>query len=210
MTNNNYQKVLLYLKQFEGDGKYHEVESILGDIALKEKKEILIELAREDLIQLEGGRWTGLPLMAFIGGGHVDWVGGSDQDSTYEPYKGRIKFKGSKYIKEDIEMADKGKYNIKVEGNSTANVIIGSPGATINNKTEIIGKVKHIVETIKNDDTLNQTEKDEAIATFTQLENEIKVDKPNSATIENVLTVGAKIASIGSLVVALTRLLFKI
>ena len=104
-------------------------------------------------------------------------------------------------------MTDKGKYNINVEGNSTANVIIGSPGATINNKTEIIDKVKHIVETIKNDNSLNPTEKEEAIETFTKLENEIKDDKLSSITIDKVLTVGAKIASIGSLVVALTRLL---
>ena len=210
MMNNNYYKVLLYLKQFEGDGKFHEVETILGDINEKEKEEILLELAKEELIYLEGGNWTGLSLLAFVGGGEVDWAGCRDEHSKYEPYKGKLKFKGSKYLKEEIEMKDKNKYNIKVEGNSIANVIIGSPGATINSKTEIIDKVKQIVETIKNDDTLNQSEKEEAIDTFNQLEFEIKTDNPKSVTIEKVMTVGAKIASIGSFVVALTRLLLKI
>jgi len=208
MTNNNYLKILLYLKQFEGDGKFHEIESVLGDIDPKEKREIIEELAREDLIYLDGGRTTGLPLMGFGDGrGNIKWIGGNDENSKYIPFSGKLKFKGSKYLKEELEMEDKGKYNIKVEGNSTANVIISSPGATINNKTEIIDKVKHIIETIKNDNTINETEKQDAVNTFTQLESEIQADNPKSVTIDKVLTVGAKIASIGSLVVALTRLL---
>ncbi len=202
---NNYLKVLLYLKQFEGDGKFHEVESLLNDIDKDEKKEIFIELAREDLVHLDGGRYTGLPIIIGYRDGTSRTFGGDNIE--YEPYSAKITFKGSKYLKEELEMTDKGKYNIKVEGNSTANVIISSPGATINNKTEIIDKVKHIVETLKTDNTLNQIEKQEAIDTFIQLENEIVADKPKSVTIDKVLTIGAKVASIGSLVIALTRLL---
>ncbi len=205
---NNYHKILLYLKQYEGDGKFHEIESILADMDLDEKREIFQELAREDLIYLEGGNWTGLPLMVFgYGDGRIERIGGRDQNSEYIPYKGKLKFKGSKYLKKELEMTDKSKYNINVEGNSTANVIIGSPGAIINNKTEIIDKVKQIVEAIENDDNLSKIEKQDAIETFTQLETEIKNDKPKLVTIDKVLTVGAKIASIGSLVIALTRLL---
>ena len=69
VTNNNYHKVLLYLKQFEGDGKSNEIKSILGNINLKEKDEILLETASEDVIYLDVGRWTGDHLMAFVGGG---------------------------------------------------------------------------------------------------------------------------------------------
>ena len=204
---NNYHKILLYLKQFEGDGEFHEIESLFVDFGLLERNEIFQELAREELIYLTGGNFSGLPLMGFADtNGKVDWVGGSDR-SVYIPYQAKLKFKGSKYLKEELEMTDQGKYNINVEGNSTANVIIGSPGATINNKTEIIDKVKHILETIKNDDTLNDSEKQQAIETFTQLETEIVTNNTKSLNIEKVMTIGAKISSIGSLVVALTKLL---
>jgi hypothetical protein len=207
MTNNNYHKVLLYLKQFEGDGKFHEIESVLGDMNQKEKEEILVELAREDLIYLDGGRWTGLPLMAFVGGGQVDWLGGRDEHSTYEPFRGKLKFKGSKYLKEELEMTDKGKYNINVEGNSTANVIIGSPGATINNRPEIINKTKSIIKTIENDNSIDNTTKQQAIGDLNQFINEVEQGTPKKETVDKVLTLGSNIASIGSLVIGLIQLL---
>lgn len=207
---NNYLKVLLYLKQFEGDGNFHEIESILTDLPITEKKEILNELAREELIYLDGGIQLGLPLMVFLGDGEPVQVGGASDEFKYIPYRGKLKFKGSKYLKEEMEMTEKGKYNINVEGNSTANVIIGSPGAMINNKAEIIEKVKHIVDTIQSDETISKEEKQEAIQVLNQLQTEISTDNPNSQTIDKVMTIGAKIASIGSLVVALTRLLLGI
>ena len=79
---NNYLKILLHLKQFESDGKFHEIESILDDIDQKEKRDIIEELAREDLIYLDGGHMTGLPLIGFGDGkGNVKWIGGNDSDS---------------------------------------------------------------------------------------------------------------------------------
>lgn len=207
MAHNNYHKVLLYLKQFEGDGKYHEIESILGEIDAKEKEEILRELAHEELIYLEGGTWSGLPLMGFFGGGEVEWVGGKDEFSKYEPFRGKIKFKGSKYLKEDIEMADKGKYNIKVDGNSTANVIIGSPGATINNKTEVLEKIKDIIQVLKNDNSLDNSSQEKSVELLTRLQQEIEVNRKNPETIQRILSLGSNISSIGSLVVSLIQML---
>ena len=207
MTNNNYHKILLFLKQFEGDGKFHEIESVLGDIDAKEKEEILGELAHEELIYLEGGTWTGLPLMGFFGGGKVEWIGGRNEFSKYEPFRGKIKFKGSKYLKEHIEMADKGKYNIKVDGNSTANVIIGSPGATINNRSEIVDKVKTIINTIENDKSIDESTRQDAIGYFNQLLKEVDLNTKNLSNIEKIFSLGGNISSIGSLVISLIQLL---
>ena len=197
---NNYLKVLLYLKQFEGDGKFHEAESLLTDIDSEEKKEIFGALAREDLIYLDGGRYTGLPIIIGYRDGRSKTFGGDN--IQYEPYTAKLTFKGSKYLKEELEMEDKGKYNIKVDGNSTANVIIGSPGATINNKTEIADKVKNIIKTIENDNSIDTSTKQNAIGDFNQLLKEVELDTKNPATIEKIFSSGGNISSIGSLVVS--------
>lgn len=202
---NNYLKVLLYLKQFEGDGKFHEVESLLPDIDKKEKKEIFVELAREDLVQLDGGRHTGLPIIIGYRDGSSKTFGGDN--IRYEPYTAKLTFKGSKYLKEELEMEDKGKYNIKVDGNSTANVIIGSPGATINNKTEIVDKIKAILKTIENDNSIDTSSRQNAIGDFNNLLKEVEQDTKNPATIEKIFSLGGNISSIGSLVVSLIQLL---
>lgn len=205
---NNFLKILLHLKQFEGDGKFHEIESVLDNIDQTEKRDIIEELAREDLIYLDGGHMTGLPLIGFGDGrGNVKWIGGDNEKSEYVPYSGKLKFKGSKYLKEELEMTDKGKYNIKVDGNSTANVIIGSPGATINNKTEIVDKVKTIIKTIENDNSIDTSTKQNAIGDFNNLLKEVEQETKNPATIEKIFSLGGNISSIGSLVVSLIQLL---
>lgn len=104
-------------------------------------------------------------------------------------------------------MADKGKYNIKVDGNSTANVIIGSPGATINNKSEIVEKVKTIIKTIENDNSIDASTRQNAIGDFNKLLKEVEQDTKNPATIEKIFSLGGNISSIGSLVVSLIQLL---
>lgn len=204
---NNYHKILLYLKQFEGDGEFHEIESLFVDFGLIERNEIFQELAREELIYLTGGNFSGAPLMGFVDtNGKMDWFGGSDR-SVYIPYQAKLKFKGSKYLKEELEMTDKGKYNINVDGNSTANVIIGSPGATINNRPEIINKTKSIINTIENDNSIDNTTKQQAIGDLNQFINEVEQGTPKKETVDKVLTLGSNIASIGSLVIGLIQLL---
>jgi hypothetical protein len=44
---NNYLKVLLYLKQYEGDGILHGIEDVLA-MDKAQKQSILFELAREE------------------------------------------------------------------------------------------------------------------------------------------------------------------
>jgi hypothetical protein len=202
---NNYLKVLLYLKQFEGDGKFHQVESVLSEIDKKEKTEIFVELAREDLIHLDGGRYVGFPIILGYGDGRTESFGGDN--IRYEPYTAKITFKGSKYLKEELEMTDKGKYNINVDGNSTANVIIGSPGATINNKTEIINTAKTIIKTIETDNSVDNATKQQAIGDLNQFITEVEKGKPKPDTVNKVLTLGSNVASIGSLVISLIQLL---
>ena len=51
---NNYLKILLHLKQFEGDGRFHEIETLLTDVSISELKSILKELLDEGLINFIG------------------------------------------------------------------------------------------------------------------------------------------------------------
>lgn len=202
---NNYLKVLLYLKQFEGDGKFHEVENILNDIDLKDKKEIFVELGREDLIHLDGDRHTGLPIIIGYGGGRSKTIGGDN--IKYIPVSAKITFKGSKYLKEELEMIDKNKYHISVGDGSTANVIIASPHATITNKPEILNKARTIIKTIETDNSVDNTTKQQAIGDLNQFITEVEEGTPKKETVDKVLTLGSNIASIGSLVISLIQLL---
>lgn len=207
---NNYLKILLHLKQFAGDGKFHEIESILGDLGQQEKKEIVFELVREGLIYLDGGRMTGSAFIAFGDGkGNIKTIGDNYTEVKYLPFSGKLKLKGSKYLKDILEMADKNEYNINVSDGSTANVIISSPNSTINNKTEIIDKTKSIIKTIETDNSIDGSTRQIAISDFSQFLIEVEKDIHNQATIDKILSFGSNISSIGSLVVSLIQLLAK-
>ncbi len=202
---NNYIKILLHLKQFEGDGKIHEIENLLVNLDKKEEEEIFIDLSRENLIILSGGKTVGFGISLSFEDGNLETFDGDN--IRYEPFAGRITLKGLRYLKEHFEMTNKNKYNINVEGNSTANVIIGSPGATINNKSEIIDKVKTIIKTIENDNSIDNSVRQNAIGDFNQLLKEIEQGDKNQLTIDKIFSLGGNISSIGSLVISLIQLL---
>jgi len=177
-------------------------------MSIKEKREIFGELSHKDLIYLDGRRHSGLPLMGFGDAkGNMKWIGGHDVHSEYLPYSGKLKFKGSKYLKEELEMIDQNKYSISIGENASANVIISSPGATINNKTKIIDKAKTIIKTIENDNLIDAETKQQAIGDITHFIKEVEDGKPNNNTLTKVLTLGSNISSIGSLVISLIQLL---
>jgi hypothetical protein len=189
---NNYLKVLLYLKQHEGDGLLHDVEDILA-IDQQQKQSILFELAKEDLIKLTGGGNDSSITIDSVtyGGGYI-------------PAEARITFKGSKYLKEELEMIDNNRYNITVSHNSIANLILHSPGSTINSQQNQ-EKVSKIIETLRNDESIDNVTRGQAIATFTQLQTEITAGNPSQEIWNKALSIGANVASVGSLVLALVQ-----
>lgn len=105
---NYYIKMLLHLKQFEGDGKLHPMRSVFIELAPEFRRSIFKELYEEDLIV-----WAGEELEEILND-----VSRKDEcfiskiiNSAESQYWARITFKGSKYLKEELEMLERGKYN---------------------------------------------------------------------------------------------------
>jgi len=192
---NNYLKLLLYLKQYEGDGLFHLIEDILP-IDKSQQQSIWVELAREDLIKLTGGHEAG----------SITFGSGETFGGGYIVAEAKITFKGSKYLKEELEMRDNNKYNISVGDNSTANLILHSPGATINNRAEIVEQANKIIKAIESDDSADLQIKKDVIVTMSSFINEVNNDRPSQETINKVLSLGSNISSIGSLVISLLQL----
>lgn len=210
-SNNNYLKVLNYLKEFEGDGEFHEIENIFGDVEGSVKSNIFNELYAEDFIKLIGGH----PVIPTITIGKVerDGYGGRRYESKtfgglqtgYITFKAKLTFKGSKYLKEQLE--ENLKYNITIGNYSNANLILNSPYSNISYKTDIVDRAKEIIKIINSDESLESDIKYDAIDVFNELINETHLGQPTNNTINRILTIGASIASIGSLVISLIQLL---
>lgn len=97
--------------------------------------------------------------------------------------------------------------NFSVGNNSNVNFINHSPGATISNNSEVINKVKSIIDTIQNDNSIDNSTKEEAIVTFNNLITSVEKGQSTKDTINEILTIGANISSVGSLVISLLQLL---
>lgn len=202
----NYLKILLHLKQFEGDGQLQIIEDVI-DADKKLKSEIFGELVREEFIKLEGGHDNSAAFIGYPEGSKIRYSRPKSEDVVYSPFKGKLTFKGSKYLKEELAMIENNKYTFTVGDNSTANFIVNSPYSTINNKTEIIEKAKTIIGKIKSDNSIDKTAKENAINSINQLITEVENNSTSKETIKEILTTGAKIASIGSLVASLVQLI---
>lgn len=194
---NNYLKILMFLKEFESDGVMHNVEDVLSPEV--DKGTILVELAREGLITLDGGT-TFMPAFMFSDSDKI-FSGGS----SYSPYIAKLTFKGSKYLKEELEMIDNNRYNIHIGDNSTANLIMNSPGSTIDNNVLTKNKIDKIIETLKADKVIDESIKTQALQTFSNLNMEISTGKVAETTWKKIISMGSNIASIGSLVLSLLQ-----
>ena len=213
---NNYLKVLLYLKQFEGDGRFHPVEEILGDIELSQKKAILKELETEQFIQLTGREEQYLsyifeqnPLTGqsrMVESPMNDLVSRTKQ----KPFSAKITFTGSKYLKEELQMQKSGVYNINISGDSAKHtVVLESNNVTIYNQDETKNKIDQIINTITNDNSITEELKQTAIADFHQLQTESEAGKVSNTLIGKILSYGDQISSIGSMALSLAQMFLK-
>jgi len=204
---NNYLKILSYLKEYEGDEEYHEIEHVLVGINDEMKHKVFRELAKEGFVKLNGGPApvysVGKPSRDNYGSRQFSWQHSTIGEST--PYKGKITFKGSKHLREELQMTNDNKVNINVGNYSTANLILHSPNSKIHNKVQSQENIQKIIETLKNDETLDIATKNTAVATFELLQYEVEAGNPTQDTWNKALTVGASIASVGSLVLALIQ-----
>lgn len=141
---NNYIRLLLHLKQFDGDGKLHPIENLFPDILLSDIKSILDELSEEGLIKYNGREERYLTFVLdhnlLTNESKITENPLNDHilNSEPEPFKAKITFKGSKYLKEELQMQESGKYNIAVNGQgATNNFVIESQNVTIDNKINL-------------------------------------------------------------------------
>ena len=210
---NNYLTVLLYLKQFDGDGDFHELESVLPSLNLKQKESVFRELEVEGLIKLIGREQR---MDSFIF--EMNTLTGASRMTEsplnelnrrpQKPFSGKLTFKGSKYLKEELEMQQSGKYNINIGHSATANLILESNNSVINNSSQAQDKIHEIIKTLTLDETLDEKSKENAISVFQNAGKELSATNAVSkGTLKNLLSVASDISSIGSLVTGLIPIL---
>ena len=208
---NNYMKLLLHLKQYEGDGKMHEIEHLFPDMTMSEKSNIFKELAEEKFIVLKGRepRFYShiIDINQETGESKITESPMNEIIDKTEPEKftAKLTFKGAKYLKEEIEMQDKGKYNINVSGEGANNTfVIESSNVKINNKPEFKNQIDQIIDVLKSDNSISNELKQQAISDFQNAKSEIgKNEILPKKIMDNILKYGSEISSIGSLVLQL-------
>lgn len=201
---NNFIHLLTYLKQFEGDGQFHEIESVI-DIDPDTKRIVFNQLTREGFITLKGG-YRNIDALISIGDGRGNVRTLNMPDKViYYPFEGQITFKGSDYLKK--ETIDMQKINVNAKGKSSVNLIINSKKSKIiDNSNKIIPIAHEIINRIESDSTLDAKKKIKAIKVFEKLIEQSQEKSIQPKIWERVTAVGSDIASIGSLVLSLIPL----
>lgn len=211
---NNYLRLLLHLKQFEGDGKLHPVEHLFVDSSVKDMKNILNELSEEGLIKYVGRetKYLSYVVEKNIITKETKWTESpfNDQISNSETefFKAKITFKGSKYLKEEIQMQESGKYNIAVTGQgATNNFVIESQNVTIDNKANFATQAENIIETLNNDKSVDKETKEKVIHDLVLAKQQVeKNGQVSKDTMKNILQYASNISSVGQLVLGLFAL----
>lgn len=208
---NNYLKILLHLKQFEGDGKFHEVEPFFDDMTSSELKNVLQELADEELIKFIGRetRYDSFVVEQNILTGKTKWAESPlneiNRKTPPETLKAKITFKGVKYLKEEIEMKESGKYNIAVTGSGANNTfVIESKNVEIHNKPTFNNQIEIIIDQINKDESIDHSTKNQILSTLETARTEVgEKGKVSSEIVKKILEYGSNISSIGQLVLGL-------
>lgn len=209
MSHNNYIKILAYLNQFAGDSKLYNIEDFLKQLALgnKESKEILTELSTNGFINFDGGykkaggvtlytrdRETKRNIKTFD----------SSYITDYIPFKAKITLKGSKYLKEELQMQESGKYTFNFHGSTnTNNIAIESKYVNFNNQNQVQGKIDEIISLISRDNNINPELQKEAIQVFEEVRTEAVSGKIQETLIDKMINYGDKISSIASFILSL-------
>ena len=122
-----------------------------------------------------------------------------------DEYKAKITFAGAKYLKEEIQMQESGKYNINVSGAGANNTfVIESNNVTIENKPDFTAKIEEIINAVKSDNSISAELKQQAIADLEQASIEVnRTGKLPEKLLKGILEYGSQIGSIGSLLLSL-------
>jgi len=213
---NNYLKILQHLKEFEGDGKYHEIEHLLQDLTRDSIEQIILDLLKKGFIDKKqpSGYWSLPPndVTFMDSNGRTTRVGGPDKNwkSIYVPYKVKITFEGSIYLKNEQFAREEQGMNISQINHST--VIVNSSKNKINidntqASSEIIDLTQNIIRILKTDQSISEELRDQHLALFQTLLNQAQGGKINKELGMKVLTVGDSVSSIGSFMLSLIQTL---
>lgn len=211
---NNYLRLLLFLKQHEGDGKFHNIEPLFPDMSTDEMKAIVGELDQEGLIKFIGRetRYDSFIVEVNQLTGKTKCTESPFNELNHKipptPLSAKITFKGSKYLKEELEMQQTGKYNINIGDGSTANLILESTSSAINNYNQVQQKIDEIINAIQQDNKTDIETKTQILESLAKASSEIETQKTISKpTLKDILTRGAEISSIGSLLASLAQMM---
>ena len=205
----------MYLKQFEGNGKEYEIEHLFPELKPYEIKNVLQEIANEGFITFSGReeRMLSFIVEKNILTNETNWSESplNEHILNSEPpkLKAKLTFKGSKYLKEEIQMQESGKYNISVSGEgATNNFVIESQNVNINNKVKFEKEIDEVIERLKCDSLIENELREKAIEEFQKAKLAVlETGKIPNNIFKNLLEYGSNISSIGQLVLGIGQLM---
>jgi hypothetical protein len=207
---NKYLEVLNYLKQYQGDGQLYNIEHLFGGISHDRMTIIVNDLVKQCYIQKESGSGSNTlpPTMAGVinRDGSISTFGTEKWHSEYAPFRARITFDGSDYLKKELEI--KAIQSINISNLNNSPVILNSANSNINidnpqKQSEIVNIVQKMIDTLQTDISVNNEVKQNHLASLEDLLSQAKNGKVEKGTAKDVLAIGDSISSISSFLFSL-------
>lgn len=203
----DFIRVLRYLHENGGESKKINIESVLSHLELKEKRNIIHELAIHKLIYSDGGDYGAPSITFMIDGKHFG--SSTKQYYGYNPIRAQLRLDGIKYIQElDREqMNPKNHIHINTGNQSPVQIAIDSVSVSQHNQSKVEDITRQIIDTLFDDNSIDKSLKREAIKTFELVQEESKKGSLAKEILEKALYYGDQISSIGAFVATLVQML---
>lgn len=198
-----YSKLLFLLHENHG---YHNIEPFFAEnniIEINSKDSILSELAKLGHIKYHGG-YPPSPMYYFLPS-----VG---EDKPQKPpvirdFFAMITIKGIESLNKPEPKPDLRNKNISIKlgNNANANFILDSPNSTSQITLNILDKLNQITKKVESDNNLDNKQKSKIIELVETAKQESIHGQLTKTTITDLITHGASVSSIGSLVLEIIK-----
>jgi hypothetical protein len=198
-----YSKLIFLLNENQG---YQNIEPFFTEnniIDYDSKASILNELSKLGHIKYHGG----LPPSPM-----VYFISRTGNDEPREPqiikdFYAMITIKGIESLNKPEPKPDLKNKNISIKlgDNANANFILDSPNSTSQITLNILDKLNQITKNIDSDSSLNATQKQKIVDLVEIAKQESIQGKLSKPTITDLITHGASVSSIGSLVLEIIK-----
>lgn len=173
----NYRlKILEFLKKFDGDADYHNIEPIMEGLSYDQMRMTTQDLAKQDYIKAHGG---------------TDFMHVEQNHPSYKPIKARITLQGSQYLKELLKEQSNMTFNIQNSNN--LNLAVNSPNAKLRQDIST-NEIEKIVSLLKENQTIDIIFKDELIKQVQEIRQNPSHSESN---IKNLVGWSADLIQIG-------------